>query len=444
MRVLMLHGKKSISAVCDRKSDYSGDLFLDTLKAKEAVAAKFIAACMKWVLISLLVGAVGGAAGLLLYIGVNKATAFRMENSFTVWFLPLGGILIAALYKLFKIEGKGTDHVLQSIHTDGKVPAALAPVIFVSTGITHLFGGSAGREGAALQLGGSIGSQMGRLFKLDTNDMQIVVMCGMSAVFAALFGTPLTAAFFAIEVSSIGFLHYSALLPCLAAALTASGISAVLGAQPVQFILPAIPDVSVLNMAKAGILAALCAGLSIVFCLVLKGSRRLFQRLFKNEYIRAAAGGVLIIILTLLCGTKDYNGAGMDVIERALSGQAVAYAFILKIIFTAITMESGYKGGEIVPTFFIGATFGCIAGGILGLNAGFSAAIGMTAMFCGVVNCPVASIMLGIEVFSGQGAGFFALACAISYMLSGHCGLYGTQKIVFSKLKTEIVNIHAR
>jgi H+/Cl- antiporter ClcA len=176
----------------------------------------------------------------------------------------------------------------------------------------------------------------------------------------------------------------------------------------------------------------------------MKESGKLFKRLFKNEYIRIMAGGILIIILTLICGTKDYNGAGMDVIERAISGQAVAYAFILKIIFTAITIETGYKGGEIVPTFFIGATFGCVAGGMLGLDMGFSAAVGMAAMFCGVVNCPVASIMLSIEVFGSGGIGFFALACAISYMLSGYFGLYSTQKIVFSKLKTEVININAK
>jgi len=134
----------------------------------------------------------------------------------------------------------------------------------------------------------------------------------------------------------------------------------------------------------------------------------------------------------------------MDVIKRAISGQAVAYAFVLKIIFTAITMESGYKGGEIVPTFFIGATFGCIAGRVLGLNTGFSAAIGMIATFCGVANCPVASIMLSIEVFGGHGVGFFALACAISYMLSGYFSLYSSQMIIFSKLKNEIININAR
>ncbi|MGI6538433.1 MAG: chloride channel protein [Caldicoprobacterales bacterium] len=417
---------------------------MNSLKDKAAIAEKFITAFIKWVIISALIGGTGGAAGLLFHICVERAAEFRAENSFTLWLLPIGGIIIAALYKLSRMQGKGTDHVLESIHTNSIVPASVAPVIFVSTVLTHLFGGSAGREGAALQLGGSIGSLIGRLFKLDKNDMKIVIMCGMSALFAALFGTPITAAIFAMEVSSIGIMHYSSFIPCMVAAFTASGISGRFGAQPVQFILKTVPDMSVLNMVMAGTLAALCAVLSIVFCITMKETGKLLKRLFKNEYIRIAAGGVFIIILTLACGTRDYNGAGMDVIKRAIRGQAVAYAFILKIIFTAVTIESGYKGGEIVPTFFIGATFGCIAGGILGLNNGFSAAIGMIAMFCGVVNCPVASLMLAIEVFSGQGVEFFALACAISYMLSGYYGIYSTQKIVWSKLNARVININTR
>lgn len=405
-------------------------------------AEVFLATFIKWILISIVIGIIGGAMGTLFHFCVEKATDFRLAHSFVLWFMPLGGIAIAALCKLSGIGSKGTDYVLHSAYTDGKVPASMAPVIFLGTVITHLFGGSAGREGAALQIGGSIGSQVGRLLKLEENDLQIAIMCGMSTVFAALFGTPLTAAFFAIEVASIGVMHYSGFIPCIVSAFIASGISSRFGAEPVKFILAVTPDMSVFNMVKTGILAALCAVLSIVFCLTVRESGKLFKKLLKNEYLRVTAGGVLIIALTLICGTRDYNGAGMDVISRAISGQAVAYAFVLKMIFTAITIESGYKGGEIVPVFFIGATFGCIAGGMLGLNTGFSAAIGMIATFCGVVNCPVASIMLSMEVFGGRGIGFFALACAISYMLSGNFSLYSSQKIVCSKIKNEVININ--
>lgn len=416
---------------------------MKNMKANSDSIESFLAAFVKWVLISGVLGILGGAAGTLFHICVDKATAFRLAHGSILWFLPLGGIAIAALYSLSGLEGKGTDYVLRSVYTDGKVPAAMAPVIFVSTVITHLFGGSAGREGAALQLGGSLGSQVVKLLKLDEHDMQVAIMCGMSTVFAALFGTPLTAAFFAMEVSNIGIMHYSSLIPCIVSAFTASDISTRLGVQPVYFTLTTTPEASAFNMGKTGVLAALCAVLSIVFCLTMRATGKLLNKLFKNRYTRVAAGGALIIALTLLCGTREYNGAGMDVIKRAISGQAVAYAFVLKMVFTAITLESGYKGGEIVPTFFIGATFGCVVGGVLRLDPGFSAAIGMIAMFCGAVNCPVASIMLSIEVFGGRGLGFFAIACAISYMLSGYFSIYSSQRIVYSKLKNEIININA-
>lgn len=416
---------------------------MKSIKEDSAGVEAFLTTFAKWVFISIVMGVIGGAVGTLFHICLEKATAFRLAHGSALWFLPLGGIAIAALYKLSGIGNKGTDYVLHSVDTDGKVPASMAPVIFVSTVITHLFGGSAGREGAALQIGGSLGSQAGRLLKLDDDDKQIAIMCGMSTVFAALFGTPLTAAFFAMEVECIGIMHYSCLIPCIVSTFTAVGISTWFGVQPTYFIIAAVPVMSAFNMVKAGILAALCAVLSIVFCFTMRESGKLFGKLFRNAYIRAEAGGALVIALTLICGTRDYNGAGMDVIKRAISGQAVAYAFIMKLIFTAITMGSGYKGGEIVPAFFIGATFGCIAGGVLGLDAGFSAAIGMIATFCGAVNCPVASIMLSIEVFGGHGIGFFALACAVSYMLSGYFSLYSSQRIVYSKLNNKVININA-
>jgi len=420
-----------------------GESQMKRIKQKSIVVEMFLTTFIKWVLISILIGIIGGAVGTLFHICVEKVTTFRFAHSYVLWFLPFGGIAIAAICKLSGLGSKGTDYVLHSVYTDGKVPATMAPVIFVSTVITHLFGGSAGREGAALQIGGSIGSQVGRVLKLNENDMQIAIMCGMSTVFAALFGTPLTAAFFAIEVASIGIIHYSGFIPCIVSAFTAVGISSRFGAHPVYFILSATPDMSAFNMVKTGVLAALCAVLSIVFCFTMKETGKILKKIFKNDYMRVAAGGALIIALSLICKTGDYNGAGMEVIEKAISGQAIAYAFALKIVFTAITMGSGYKGGEIIPTFFIGATFGCIAGGLLGLNTGFSAAIGMIAMFCGVVNCPVASIMLSIEVFGGRGVGFFALACAISFMLSGYFSLYKSQKIIYSKLRNKVININA-
>ena len=185
---------------------------------------------------------------------------------------------------------------------------------------------------------------------------------------------------------------------------------------------------------KVIIIALFCAVLSILFCTSLRQGKIYFKKLIKNRYLRGFVGGCAIILLTLACRTYDYNGAGMDVIARALSGDAKFYDFLLKIIFTAITLASGFKGGEIVPTFFIGATFGCVMGTVLGMDASFAAAIGLVAVFCGVVNCPISSIILSAELFGTEGIVLFALACGVSYIMSGNFGLYKSQKIVYSKI----------
>ena len=197
-------------------------------------------------------------------------------------------------------------------------------------------------------------------------------------------------------------------------------------------------------MLKVVILAVLCAAISILFCVAIKKCEHGMEKLIRNNYLRAAAGGAVIVLLTLVVRTHDYNGAGMEVISRAISGEARPEAFILKIIFTAITISAGFKGGEIVPAFFIGSTFGCVCGSLLGLDPGFAAAIGFVALFCGVVNCPVASMMLSLEVFGAEGIIFFAVVCGVSYMMSGYSGLYKSQKIVYSKLSDEYIDANTK
>ena len=192
------------------------------------------------------------------------------------------------------------------------------------------------------------------------------------------------------------------------------------------------------------VLAILCALVSILFCRGLHVTEHLAERLMKNSCLRAAAGGAVIIALTLLLGTTDYNGAGMDVISRALTGEASGWAWLLKLLFTAVTIGCGFKGGEVVPSFFVGATFGCAAGALLGLPPGFAAAIGLVAVFCGAVNCPIASVVLSVELFGADAMLYFAIACAISYVLSGYCGLYSSQTILYSKLRAEFINVHTK
>ena len=263
----------------------------------------------------------------------------------------------------------------------------------------------------------------------------------MSAVFSALFGTPITAAVFALGVTSVGIMYYSALVPCLMSSLAAFLVTRFAGLEPTRFAITVIPQTGVITILQTILISALCAELSIIFCATMHYTARYLKIWFKNPYIRVVVGALVIIALTYLTGSRDYNGSGMDIIEHAVvGGHAKGWAWVLKIVFTAITIGAGFKGGEIVPTFFIGATFGCVVGHLFGLNPGFAAAIGMIAMFCGVLNCPIASIVLSIELFGSKGFILFAIAAGVSYMLSGYYGLYSSQKIMYSKLKAEYIN----
>lgn len=391
-----------------------------------------------WVLISLLAGAGIGAAGTAFYFALNAATAFRVQNGWMVWFLPAAGVLIVFLYRAAGIKNpQGTDLVLTAVRSPEPVPFAMAPLIFVSTLLTHLAGGSAGREGAALQIGGSLGFQLGKRLRLDEKELHVMVLCGMSAAFSALFGTPVTAAVFAMEVVSVGVMYYAALVPCAVAALTAAAVARRFGAAPAAFAVRGVPGTQALPFFSVGVLALLCAGVSVLFCVSLQSAGRLYRKYLKNPYARAAAGGALVLLLMLLCGSRDYLGAGMDVIRASLNGTTRPEAFLLKILFTAVTLGAGFKGGEIVPSFFIGASFGCLAGGFLGLDPSFAAAVGLVSVFCGVTNCPLTALVLSVELFGGRGTAFFLLACAVSYMLSGYGGLYGKQRILYSKFRPE-------
>ena len=395
----------------------------------------------KWTLIAAITGAVGGGLGAGFRYAVNYATDVRELNPWLCYLLPVGGLVIAFLYRVTKLSGHAdTNLIINSVRTDSKVPILLAPVIFISTVVTHLFGGSAGREGAALQLGGCIGSFIGRAARLNEKDMHIAVMCGMSGLFSALFGTPLTAAIFAMEVISVGIIYYSAFLPCIVSALTAYGITLLCSLQPTAFTLNGLPELGITQLLLVAVLGIAAALVSIVFCLSLEQAHRYAAGFLKNEYLRVLVGGGIVALLTLAIGTR-YNGIGGAVLTAAVeNGEALPYDFVLKMLFTVATIAFGFKGGEIIPTFFIGATLGAVLGPLIGLPAPFAAAIGMVALFCAVVNCPIASIILSIELFGSGGLLYFAVAVCISYMLSGYYGLYTGQKIMYSKRRARYIN----
>ena len=382
----------------------------------------------KWLIISVVIGIVGGLVGTVFHVSVDIVTELREEKGWLVYLLPLGGLLIAFLYKIAKSEsGMDTNRVIKAVKTDIDVPLRMMPLIFFGTVITHLFGGSAGREGAALQLGGSIGYNISKTAKTDKSMTHIAVMAGMSAVFSALFGTPVAASIFSFEVARVRLKNYYELIPCLISALLARFVASIFKIGPIRFSNVNFPAIDLFTIIKITVLALFCGIIAFLFCFILHKSEHYAKKLLPNLYLRAVVGGVLIALLTFALKTYDYNGAGMSIILNALNGQALPYAFILKILFTAITVSCGYKGGEIVPAFFVGSTFGCVVAPLLGIAPSLGACFGFVSLFCGAVNCPVASIILAVEIFGGKGLVFFVIVCIISYFFSGNISLYKDQ-----------------
>ena len=397
----------------------------------------------KWILLSVVVGSLCGVVGAVFHLSVHYAAETRGTYPWLLWCLPLAGLAIVGFYKLMGTEGMGTNDIIDAVHEDKRLPIRLLPSIFLGTMLTHLCGGSAGREGAALQIGGTIGQRVGRLLRLDDQDLRVATLSGMAACFSALFGTPLTAVVFAVMGISIGTMYHAALLPCLMSALAAFGVSLALGVEPTRFTVTS-PEIVAGTFLRVLLLSVLFAIVSILFCKFIHGTERWMQRRIPNPWVRVVAGGLAIVALTYLVGTRDYNGAGMEIITAAVErGTAHPAAFLLKLLFTAVTLAAGFKGGEVVPSFFVGATLGCVAAPLLGLPAGFGAALGLVSVFCGVTNSPVASVFLSVELFGSEGIWYFALACGISYMLSGYSGLYSSQTILYSKLKARYINVHA-
>ncbi|MDO4155841.1 MAG: chloride channel protein [Oscillospiraceae bacterium] len=400
---------------------------------------------VRWFLLSLVTGGIVGGVGAAFAWGMTWATWLRTQYPFLLLFLPISGLAIIGIYRTFHFEkDSGTDTVLSTLHAKTEIPARMAPLIFVSTILTHLCGGSSGREGAALQIGGSLGNLLGRWFHLQPADKRVLVMCGMSAAFSAVFGTPLAAVFFAMEVGSVGIMYYAALVPCVTASFYASFIAKICRVEQEEYLVVSMPDWSLGTLAATVILGLCCAGLSVLFCILLHETGCFLRKKIPNSYIRIVSVAIILVILGLFPNNTDYLGAGMPVLLRALSGQVVWYAFLMKLLFTVLTMAAGFKGGEIVPSFFIGATFGCLYGSLLHLSPSLFAALGMIAVFCGVTNCPITSLLIAFELFGMGAMPYFLICIAVSYMLSGYYGLYHSQKIVYSKYAPKYINRNTR
>ena len=395
-------------------------------------------AFLKLISASLVLGTIGGGVGAAFSHLIGLVTELRTANDWLLYLLPLCGVAIVFLYKKLGIYGQGTNQVLET----EKLSPFLSVGVFITAALSHLFGASVGREGAALQMGGSLAVVCSKLLHIDNELRGVLVRAGMAAVFSAVFGTPIAAFIFALEVVCVGTLHLKSVLPSLIASFTAFGVAHLMGVHTERFLLTTVPDFSLDTAFKIAVLTLCTSFLSIGFCYSLRYSVRFAKFIIKNPYLRIAIGGIAVILLTIIVGNRDYNGAGTIVIERIFKSgfnnpnsiSISPLAFALKLIFTCISVAAGFKGGEIVPTLFIGATFGALLSSLLGLSVPFGAALCMVLLFCGVTNSPLASIALSAELFSGVGFWYFVPTVLICFVLSGKISLYSAQKHKFKFL----------
>ena len=386
--------------------------------------------------LSLLTGISCGLVGTFFVKAISAVTNLREYKGWILLLLPVFGLILTFIYNKLKVKGIGTNNIIKSVRSDKAVSPLLSVAVFCGTVLSHFGGASVGREGAALQLGGSIGGLFAKVFKVPEDTRRILVMSGMSGLFAALFGTPFAAFIFVLEVVRIGKRCLVAIIPAFLSSITAFLIANNLGVEPEHFPVNEIPHFSFEILWKFVLISVAGAFVSWIFVSALHKTEKIFAKVLKNEYVRVVVGGVIIIALTLILGTNDYNGGGINVVHHVFTHGEVNYeAFLLKIIFTALSIGAGYKGGEIVPTIFIGGTLGGAGALLLGINPAFGGAIGITALFSGVTNCPFATVVLACEMFGFEGVGYYLIASAIGFALSGKSSLYKGNKMPFLKIE---------
>ncbi len=403
-------------------------------------------------------GAVVGSAIALFLWSLDEATALFWQNPGLLYFLPVAGLLSGLMYHFFGgVAERGNNLVIQQIHDAGHgVPLRMGPLVLLGTLITHLCGGSAGREGTAVQIGGSFAAALGRWLRLEPEDTRIILIAGMAAGFSAVFGTPLTAVIFSIEVLAIGRMGYQAVIPCVIASVIGDQVCASWGVGHVHYFVQSIaplatpPEAITLDWLLTGkvAVAAIAFGLvSVLFAELTHAINHVFRRTIRHPWLRPAVGGLLVIGLVWLLGTRDYLGLGVisnpavpgsvSISTCFLVGGAGLFSWWWKLLFTAVTVGSGFKGGEVTPLFFIGAALGNVCGQLLGVPVDLMAALGFVAVFAGATNTPLACTIMAIELFAPfNGAllssGFVVyatIACFFSYIFSGHSTIYSAQQI---------------
>jgi len=397
---------------------------------------------VKWIVLGSIVGVLSGTASAIFLVSLNWATAVRTTNPMLLFLLPIAGFIIGwSYYRIGGSAARGNNLVIEQVHLNkDPIPLRMAPMVLIGTVLTHLFGGSAGREGTAIQMGSSLADWLRRVLKLEGEDRRLLVLAGISGGFGSVFGTPIAGFVFALEAPAMGRIRYEGVIPCLTAALVGDLVTRAWGVTHTQY--PALAEMAINPLL---LLTVVLAGVgfgwvSLIFIELLELIRHTSRKFISYPPLRPVVGGLVIIGLTLLLGKQDYLGLSLPLIKDTMNGTGVEpLAFLLKVIFTAVTLGTGFVGGEVTPLFVMGATAGYSIGRLLGIDPAFMAALGFVAVFAGASNTPLACTIMAVELFGGGSMLYVGVACFVAYLASGHRGIYGTQRIATPKTATGVL-----
>lgn len=385
---------------------------------------------VKWFFLALLSGSVVGVVISAFLKSLQLATYLREQNGWLIYLLPFGGAVVSYIYfKYGKDSSKGNNLIIQRINEgDGYIPFRMAPLVFFGTFITHLFGGSAGREGTGVQIGASISAKISRLLKLNKSDTTIIIISGVSSGFGVVFGTPIAGTIFGLEVSNVGRMRYEAIIPCLIASYIGNSIATLFKVTHIDYHMEEVAANNPTVFLKVIICAILFGLVSKLFSEATHYLKKYFSKKLTKDYIKSFVGGMIIIVFVLVINDRSYLGLSLDLLSKSFEQPVESYSFIIKLLFTSITLATGFQGGEVTPLFVIGATLGNVLGVIMNLPISFLAALGMIGVFCGGTKTPIASFVMALELFGGGNIKFIFLACVISYVFAGKSGIYSSQK----------------
>lgn len=384
---------------------------------------------LKWILITAVAGALIGSASALLLSSLNWATDYRESHLWIIGLLPLAGLVIGLIYHYFAgTAARGNNFLIEEIHSAHNIiPFKMAPLVYIGTVLTHLFGGSTGREGTGVQMGGAIADFMSRIFRMHPYDRKIMIQIGIGAGFASVFGTPLAGAVFALEVIIVGRMRYDAILPIFLASFFANYACHAWGIKHTVYHITQVPGLGV-DILLWVLLASVFFGLTArLFSRSIEFWSRTAKKYVAYAPFRPLLGGICIALCVWIMGTTKYIGLGVPVIVNSFSETQMWYDFLLKLILTTFTIGVGFKGGEVTPLFFVGATLGSALSAVIPLPLSFMAGIGFVAVFAGATNTPIACTFMGIELFGVEAGIYLGVACVASYLFSGHTGIYTAQ-----------------